>query len=86
MHRLICDDCLNYLKASNETWVTIFADPPDNIGLGYDTYKDHHSNENYVRLLHDWLNAFIRKAKTVGSPTTRNGRSRLASAVKQILG
>ena len=76
MHRLIRADCLEYLKDSNETWTTIFADPPDNIGLGYDTYQDRQSDEVYVRLLHDWLNVFIRKPRQSGSPTTRNGPSR----------
>jgi hypothetical protein len=34
MHRLICADCLEYLRSSNETWTTIVADglcgPPHN--------------------------------------------------------
>ena len=86
MHRLICDDCLNYLKASDEAWATIVADGPDNIGLGYDTYKDHQSNENYVRLLHDWLNVFIRKAKTVWLSYNSKWTFEIGSAVKQVLG
>jgi DNA modification methylase len=33
----------------------IFADPPDNIGLGYETYKDRVSRAEYERLLRDIL-------------------------------
>ncbi|KPK52832.1 MAG: hypothetical protein AMS22_08405 [Thiotrichales bacterium SG8_50] len=33
----------------------IFADPPDNIGLGYDTYKDRVSNTEYSHFLQDIL-------------------------------
>ena len=37
MHTLVNADCLDYLNTSHQ-WTTLFADPPDNIGLGYQTY------------------------------------------------
>jgi hypothetical protein len=86
MHKLICDDCLSYLKDTDETWTTIFADPPDNIGLGYDTYKDRHPDEEYVGLLHDWLSVFIRKAKTVWFSYNSKWTFEIGPAVKQVLG
>jgi site-specific DNA-methyltransferase (adenine-specific) len=86
MHRLICADCLEYLRSSNETWTTIVADGPDNIGLGYDTYKDRQSDADYIRLLHDWLNCFIRKAKTVWLSYNSKWTFEIGSAIKLVLG
>jgi len=63
-HYLINDDCLDFLNTLQQ-WTTIFADPPDNIGLGYDTYKDNLPDSDYVRLLESWLTAFVYRAKTV---------------------
>jgi DNA modification methylase len=64
MHQLINADCLDVLN-STKMWTTIFADPPDNIGLGYDTYQDNLPEDKYVRLLEDWLTTFVYRAKTV---------------------
>jgi len=64
-HRLINADCFDYINNSSETWTTIFADPPDNIGLAYGKYKDKIPNEQYVDLLHTWLHLFSQKANTV---------------------
>ena len=65
MHTLINADCLDYLNGNRQTWTTIFADPPDNIGLGYRTYKDKLPDEQYVDLLETWLHLFVYRAKTV---------------------
>ena len=65
MHTLINADCLDYLNGNPQTWTTIFADPPDNIGLGYETYKDKLPDHQYVDLLETWLHLFVHKAKTV---------------------
>jgi 23S rRNA G2069 N7-methylase RlmK/C1962 C5-methylase RlmI len=58
-HQLINADCLDYLTGSNQQWTTVFADPPDNIGLKYNGYKDRLPEDEYVKLLHDWLHAFV---------------------------
>jgi DNA modification methylase len=86
MHRLINADCLKYLKATEEWWSTCIADPPDNIGLGYDTYRDRHPDEEYVGLLYEWLNVFIRKAKTVWFSYNSKWTFEIGAAVKQVIG
>jgi site-specific DNA-methyltransferase (adenine-specific) len=61
MHKLICGDCLDQdLKAD-----CIFADPPDNIGLKYNEYKDQLADEDYRALLQTWVVNFIKQAETV---------------------
>jgi len=64
-HRLINANCLDFLNGNRDYWTTIFADPPDNIGLGYKTYKDKLPDPLYVDLLSTWLHLFVYKAKTV---------------------
>ena len=64
MHTLINADCLDYLNTSQQ-WTTCFCDPPDNIGLGYQTYKDKLPDEQYIDLLETWLHLFVYRAKTV---------------------
>jgi hypothetical protein len=64
-HILINANCLDYLNGTPQVFCTIFSDPPDNIGLGYQTYKDKLPDHQYVDLLETWLHLFIHKAKTV---------------------
>lgn len=52
-HRLIQGDCLQVLPALNEQFDCIFADPFDNIGLGYDEHDDRMSDEDYIEFLDD---------------------------------
>lgn len=62
MNTLIHGDCLKALQAHE--WVNcIFADPPDNIGLGYDEFDD--NNPEYVRWLEELLGLLIVRADTV---------------------
>jgi DNA modification methylase len=63
-HRLINGNCLEVL-ADLKPVSCIFADPPDNIGLGYDHYDDRLSEDAYRKLLHDWTVAFMRVAPVV---------------------
>jgi site-specific DNA-methyltransferase (adenine-specific) len=77
MYQLVNHDCLDYLPRFPDLdrwddprthegarqWDTLFADPPDNIGLGYDEYNDRRSD--YIDLLRTWLNCFVLQAKTV---------------------
>jgi len=65
MHTLINADCLDYLSGNPQTWTTIFADPPDNIGLSYRSYRDKLPDEQYIDLLQRWLDCFVARAKTV---------------------
>jgi len=64
-HQLINADCLDYLAGSNQQWTTVVADPPDNIGLKYNGYRDRLPEDEYVKLLHDWLHAFVYHSQTV---------------------
>ena len=78
---LINLDCMEWLPDMEEI-DTLFADPPDNIGLGYQTYKDKLPDEQYVELLSTWLHLFVYKAKTVWFCLQRAaGRSRSARIV-----
>jgi site-specific DNA-methyltransferase (adenine-specific) len=86
MHKLICGDCLEYLRETDEEWTTIFADPPDNIGLGYDSYDDKQPDEQYVRLLHDWLNQCVYHAKTTWMSYNSKWTFEMGPIVKHILG
>ena len=60
--RLINADCLKILPF--HTFDCIFADPPDNIGLGYHGTQDNLPAGDYVELLEKWLRAFIYSADT----------------------
>ena len=44
---------------------TIFADPPDNIGLGYGLYDDRMDDGDYANLLGEWIFLFLQHASTV---------------------
>jgi len=86
MHRLINADCLEYLKDRTPKWATIFADPPDNIGLGYANYRDKHPDQVYVELLRKWLNTFILRAKTVWFSYNSKWTFEVGKIVTEILG
>lgn len=63
-HTLINADCLDVLPTMSQV-DTLFADPPDNIGLSYNAYQDHRTESDYLDLLRRWLSCFVLKAKTV---------------------
>lgn len=63
-HRLFNGDCLDVLEKLDPV-DCIFADPPDNIGLGYDHYDDRKADAEYVALLEKWVIAFINAAPVV---------------------
>ena len=64
MHQLIQGDCLDVLQSIDRV-TTLLADPPDNIGLRYNAYRDRCPDTDYIDLLRKWLHAFVEKAKTV---------------------
>ena len=63
-HTLINADCLDWVGNMGQV-DTLFADPPDNIGLRYNEYLDRHFVTDYVGLLRQWLSVFILHARTV---------------------
>ena len=65
-YRLYCMDCVRYLVTQNDRrWDTLFADPPDNIGLKYDCYKDGLPENDYIALLGKWLKLFVENARCI---------------------
>lgn len=63
---LIQGDCLEVLRKWSHKWIDcIFADPPDNLKLGYNEYEDNFSVSEYRKLLHDWTLMFMRRAPIV---------------------
>ena len=65
-HRLYCMDCVDYLLTqSDRRWDTIFADPPDNIGLEYEGFKDSLPESEYIDLLRKWLKIFVERSRCV---------------------
>jgi len=63
-HKLIHGDCLEVLRSLDEA-SCLFADPPDNIGLGYNEFTDKRPDDAYVAWLGDCLRLFIQKAGIV---------------------
>jgi DNA modification methylase len=63
-HQLINGNCLDVLKDLDHV-DTLFADPPDNIGLGYAGDRDRLTENDYIGMLRAWLKDFILRAKTV---------------------
>lgn len=58
-------DCVPYFNHNDQQWDTLFADPPDNIGLQYGTYKDNLPADLYIRFLRKWLFLFIEHARCI---------------------
>lgn len=59
--KLYQGDCLERLSQIGHV-NCIFADPPDNIGLGYDQYDDKKKDAEYEELMFQWISAFIKHA------------------------
>lgn len=56
-------DCRNIIEANQREWKgsfdLVFADPPFNIGHGYDIYKDSMSDEAFYCFTMEWLGACV---------------------------
>ncbi len=63
-YKLYQGDCLERLSQLKRV-KCLFADPPDNIGLGYDEYSDKRADADYRDMLGLWLDMFISKADIV---------------------
>lgn len=63
-HRLLNGDCVELLRKEKPV-DCIFADPPDNIGLGYSHYKDKLSDADYIHWLECVLELFVLRANVV---------------------
>lgn len=61
-------DCLEILSKINEPFADlIFADPPYNIGYGYDHYDDSKNQELYIEWTRKWMTACAKVLKPTGS-------------------
>ncbi len=68
LNEIICGDCTLVLKTiPSDTVDLIFADPPYNIGLKYDSYKDKKTDEEYLQWCEKWIEECIRILKNNGS-------------------
>ena len=63
----------------------IFADPPDNIDLDYNQYKDKLTDEEYVALLETWTKMFVDKADTTWISFNSRWTLDMAVIAKSIL-
>jgi DNA modification methylase len=59
-HRIIHTDCVHWLRNSSERFNTIFADPPDNLGLNYEGFKD--KNPWYLQWLEDVIRLCVERS------------------------
>ena len=84
-YQLYNGDCLDVLETL-ERVETIMADPPDGIGLGYNSYNDKTTLDEYVTLLRRWLNAFILKARTVWFSYNSKWTFEVGKIVTEIVG
>jgi len=84
-HRLYLGDCLEVLKNLPPAQC-LFADPPDNINLGYGEYDDTKSYLDYTKLLLDWLCAFTDHSPIVWFSFNSKWTAEVGSMVCDIVG
>lgn len=88
---LTCDDCLGWLgerpglSSGEKLYHTIFADPPDNIGLKYSEHDDNVPPHIYAKMIHKWVDMFVSMADTVWFSFNARHILPVASAVQDIL-
>ena len=77
-YSLVNADCMEWMPGADRV-DTLFADPPDNIGLGYDTYRDRLHRERLRRLAPRLAQLLhLQGQDGLVLATTRNGPSRWA--------
>ena len=84
-YHLYNGDCLELLETLDPV-DTLFADPPDGIGLGYNSYNDKTKPDEYVAMLRRWLSAFVLKAKTVWFSFNAKWTFEAGKIVTEIIG
>ena len=55
--RVLCGDCREIVPAFDGEFNFVFADPPFNIGHGYQGYDDRKSDDDYARFTQEWVAA-----------------------------
>lgn len=61
-----CGDCLRWLKRQAPADL-IFADPPFNVGFGYDVYNDRRKPTDYLAWCREWITAAAAVLKPNGA-------------------
>jgi len=68
INKVILGDAIEVMKKMpNNSIDLVFADPPYNIGIKYDNYKDNLSQKDYLDWTDKWLTEAIRILKPTGS-------------------
>lgn len=68
INKIYLGDCIHVMKKLPEKSIDlIFADPPFNIGIKYDKYKDNLPYEDYYKWSEDWIKETYRLLKDNGS-------------------
>jgi len=68
LNKIVCGDCTKVLAKIKQPFADlIFADPPFNIGFGYDTYNDKRTKEDYILWSEEWIFECQRVLKSNGS-------------------
>jgi len=68
INKVILGDAIEVMKKIPDNSIDlIFADPPYNIGIKYDNYKDNLSEKDYLEWTDKWLTEAIRVLKPTGS-------------------
>ena len=74
MNKVFHGDCINHMADLPEKSVDLlFADPPFNIGMTYDGYKDKMKREDYLLWASQWLEKAINLLKPTGSLFVASG-------------
>ena len=84
-YKLYQGDCLDRLKQIDRV-TCIFADPPDNIGLGYDEYEDRKADAEYEQLMFKWVAAFVEKADIVWLSFNAKWTATVGVIVRSMIG
>ena len=64
----------------------VMADPPDNLGLKYNSYKDRMSNSDYINWMGDWLIAAMNIAPIVWVSFNSRWTIPMGAVIQDILG
>ncbi len=68
LDKVVLGDCVEEMKKlPDESVDLIFADPPYNIGIGYDNYEDNLPRNTYIRWTTKWMTEAVRVLKKNGS-------------------
>jgi DNA modification methylase len=84
-HQLVCGDCIEYLDNSGEIYDTVFADPPDNIGLKYNSFKDRKSDHVYLDWIETCLDMFMRHSRAIWVSYNARWTFKVAAMVIRLL-